>query len=404
MSLQTKHIYEFGPFRLDEAEHLLLRDGESVPLTPKAFDLLLALVEGYGRLHGKEELLKRVWPDTFVEEANLASNISQLRKALGDGENGLRYIETMPKRGYRFVANVKKVEDERAELTIQEQAGSQSAAAEGEQAANADEQIPARPVVKIDRLVTKVKRYQRGALTAVAVLILLGAVLAYFVLRQPLQPKALVFTPITNDGHTKIFSIFAGAYHPLVVGDKQIYFTEVGRQRRLTQVSIAGGETVVIPTEFAAPLVLDLSPTRTELLVASQTSALGEWPLWVVPVNGGLSRRLGVILGHGAAWRPDGKKIVYAYGSELYLVESDGTAAHKLVTLTSRPYSPRWSPDGSRLRFALLDSKTFSTSLWEVSADGGNLHQFLPGWKTRQPRCVVAIGRQMGNISSSNLQ
>jgi DNA-binding response OmpR family regulator len=97
MSLQTKHIYEFGSFRLDAAEHLLLRDGESVPLTPKAFDLLLALVERYGHLLEKEELLKKVWPDTFVEEANLASNISQLRKAMGDGENGQRF-ETVPKR------------------------------------------------------------------------------------------------------------------------------------------------------------------------------------------------------------------------------------------------------------------------------------------------------------------
>src|SRR5262245_20657778 len=103
MSLQTKHIYEFGLFRLDAAEHLLLRDGEAVQLTPKAFDLLLALVEGHGHLLEKEELLRKVWPDTFVEEANLASNISQLRKALGDGENGIRYIETAQKRGYRFV-------------------------------------------------------------------------------------------------------------------------------------------------------------------------------------------------------------------------------------------------------------------------------------------------------------
>src|SRR5262249_34704388 len=109
MSLQTKHIYEFGPFRLNEAEHLLLRDGEAVPLTPKAFDLLLALVERHGRLLEKEDLLKKVWPDTVVEEANLASNISQLRKALGDGENGHRYIETAPKRGYRFLAEVRKV-------------------------------------------------------------------------------------------------------------------------------------------------------------------------------------------------------------------------------------------------------------------------------------------------------
>jgi len=74
MDHPIKHLYEFGPFPLDAEERLLLRDGEVVPLTPKAFDLLLALVEQRGHLPGKEELLKTVWPDTFVEEANLASN------------------------------------------------------------------------------------------------------------------------------------------------------------------------------------------------------------------------------------------------------------------------------------------------------------------------------------------
>jgi Tol biopolymer transport system component/DNA-binding winged helix-turn-helix (wHTH) protein len=387
MNRQLRHVYEFGPFRLDAAERLLWRDGEVVPLQPKVFDLLLALLERHGRLVEKDELMKAVWPDTIVEEVNLANNISILRKTLS--ENGERFIETAPKRGYRFVASVKNVGDDRAELTIPEQNGSQSAAAEGEQAANADERIPARLAVKAESLARKIKRYQHGALIALAVLILLGAVLAYFVLRTPPRPKVLGFTPITNDGHPKDFPLIAArAFHPLVAGDKQLYFTEVvGGRRLLTQVSLADGETVVIPTEFAAPLVLDLSPNRTELLVASQTSALGEWPLWVVPVNGGPSRHVGSILCHGAAWAHDGKKIIYAYGSELYQIESDGTATRKLVTVSGRPYSPRWSPDGSRLRFALQDQKTFSTSLWEVSADGGNLRQFLPGWNTSASLC-----------------
>src|SRR5215510_12921831 len=108
MNRRSDHHYEFGPFRLDVAERLLLRDGESVPLTPKSFDLLLALVGHHGHLLEKDELMKLVWPDTFVEETNLASNISLIRKALGDGENGQRYIETAPKRGYRFVATVRE--------------------------------------------------------------------------------------------------------------------------------------------------------------------------------------------------------------------------------------------------------------------------------------------------------
>src|SRR5262249_14318296 len=110
-SMSNCDHYEFGPFRLDARERLLLREGESVPLTPKAFELLLALVEHHGHLLEKEELLRLVWPETFVEEANLSYNISLIRRALGGGENGERYIETVPKRGYRFVASVREQEE-----------------------------------------------------------------------------------------------------------------------------------------------------------------------------------------------------------------------------------------------------------------------------------------------------
>jgi DNA-binding winged helix-turn-helix (wHTH) protein len=108
MVRQPAFLYEFGPFRLDVAERLLSRDGEAVPLSPKAFDLLLALVERQGRLLEKTELLKLVWPDTYVEEANLSYNISLIRKALGDDAEGRQFIETVPKHGYRFIAEVRR--------------------------------------------------------------------------------------------------------------------------------------------------------------------------------------------------------------------------------------------------------------------------------------------------------
>jgi eukaryotic-like serine/threonine-protein kinase len=97
---------EFGPFSIDLAERLLRRDGQPVPLTPKAFDVLAALLEQPGRLIAKEELLQKVWPDTFVEESNLAYNVFALRKALGDTADNGQYIETVAKRGYRFTAPV----------------------------------------------------------------------------------------------------------------------------------------------------------------------------------------------------------------------------------------------------------------------------------------------------------
>jgi DNA-binding winged helix-turn-helix (wHTH) protein/TolB-like protein/tetratricopeptide (TPR) repeat protein len=103
---EGKHFYEFGPFRLDPSERSLLRDGKAVPLTPKAFELLVLLVENPGHLLKKDELIERVWPNTFVEEANLAQNVSALRKALDVKNGGAQYIETVPKGGYRFIGTV----------------------------------------------------------------------------------------------------------------------------------------------------------------------------------------------------------------------------------------------------------------------------------------------------------
>ena len=99
----SRHVYAFGPYRLDQPEHRLLRDEQTIPLSPKAFDLLVALVSRAGHLVSKEQLLQEVWPGTFVEEANLSYTVSLLRKALGDEREPYRYVETVPKRGYRFI-------------------------------------------------------------------------------------------------------------------------------------------------------------------------------------------------------------------------------------------------------------------------------------------------------------
>jgi DNA-binding winged helix-turn-helix (wHTH) protein/TolB-like protein/cytochrome c-type biogenesis protein CcmH/NrfG len=118
MEVQTKRLYEFGPFHLDAGERLLLRDSQPVPLTPKAFDTLLLLVENSGHLVEKADLLRAVWPDTAVEENNLNRSIYVLRKALGEAD-GAKYIETVPKSGYRFVMGVVEVQADAADLIVE---------------------------------------------------------------------------------------------------------------------------------------------------------------------------------------------------------------------------------------------------------------------------------------------
>src|SRR5690242_1457967 len=145
MMKPAKRLFEFGPYRVDAADRLLLKEGKVVPLPPKVFDILLAFVERSGRVLDKDELMQEVWPDTFVEEGNLARNVSTLRRVLGDGEDGHQYIETIPRRGYRFVAKVKELSDgtlilrERSSVIIEQEE-------EGEPVATDDPAETATPV------------------------------------------------------------------------------------------------------------------------------------------------------------------------------------------------------------------------------------------------------------------
>ena len=113
MSKQIKQFYEFGPFRIDPSQRVLFREGKPVALPPKIFETLLVLVERSGQIVEKEKLIEEVWPETVVEENNLTQYISALRKTLGDDRHEHRYIETIPRRGYRFAAEVREVKMKR---------------------------------------------------------------------------------------------------------------------------------------------------------------------------------------------------------------------------------------------------------------------------------------------------
>src|SRR5438445_11762735 len=175
MSSQTTRIYEFGAFRLEVHDGLLLRDGRTLPLPQKAFEMLLALVERNGHVVAKDELMHRLWPDTFVEENNLTHYISLLRKTLSDGANGHGLIETVPKRGYRCVAQVRALYDGGAEVIVTERTRARLVIREEIEETDADTQalVVAAKTQPLTHAVLTSRRRLTSSTMAVAVVIAL---------------------------------------------------------------------------------------------------------------------------------------------------------------------------------------------------------------------------------------
>ena len=125
MATGPKILYEFGPFRVDPEKQVLLRENQPVAITPKTFETLLILVRHSREAVSKDDVMKELWPDSFVEEANLSQNIFMLRKALGESPEDRRYIVTLPGKGYRFVAEVREVAQNGGDVVIASRSRSQ---------------------------------------------------------------------------------------------------------------------------------------------------------------------------------------------------------------------------------------------------------------------------------------
>ena len=215
--------------------------------------------------------------------------------------------------------------------------------------------------------------------------VLAAAVAFYFATRPLPPPRVLGATQITNDRCDK-FAAFSS--FPLVTDGLRVYFTEsAGSGSTIAQVSAAGGETAPLPTSFSQPSLWDISPNRSELLIGPNDNPFLESRAEVLPLPTGSPRRLGDFEAHDATWFPDGQRITYAKGNELYLCKSDGTESRKLAAAPGVVTWPRWSPDGRAVRFTVADSKTGANSLWESGSDGAGLHALLPGWNSAPNEC-----------------
>jgi YD repeat-containing protein len=424
MKQSDKHLYEFGPFRLDPGERLLLRDGQHVPLTPKAFETLLILVENCGHVINKDELLKKVWPDTFVEEVNLAKNVSYLRKVLG-GEQAAQYIETIPKRGYRFVASVKDVCDERAGLMWAPPAAAHANDVKEVETGDYDlGSEPRKETIESERhpLPAKPRASRRGPRSWMAAWPALGLLLVVGI-------WALVFRSARESPNPPLkivpFTSFPGretqaAFSP---DGNQIAFVWGGGKGDNPDIYvklIGAGHPLRLTTHPAADSHPVWSPDGRYIAFFRQTTESSGY--YLIPALGGTERKVSDVFpyrmtfqGSTQYYSPDGKFLAVPDKNSqeepfsLHLVSIE-TGEKQKVTAPSAGTAgdtyPAFSPDGKTLAF-LRSSSRATTDLYLLSLDGGaprrltfdNTSILGLAW-TSDGREIVLASRRGGSIYS----
>jgi serine/threonine protein kinase/Tol biopolymer transport system component len=218
----------------------------------------------------------------------------------------------------------------------------------------------------------KAKRRWPWAVAALTAVIAVAAVLWWLRSSLPL-PRLVGVTHITSDRLAK--------NAPMFTDGVRIYFGEISAERFvLSQVATTGGEVAAVSTPLLNANAIDISPDHSQLLVGSFVGTEREAPFWVVPLPAGSPRRLADVIAHDGAYSPDGRQLLFANGKSLFLAKSDGSEPRKLLTSSGFPFSPRFSPDGARIRFTELDIQQNTSSLWEAKADGTGLHAVLAGW------------------------
>jgi eukaryotic-like serine/threonine-protein kinase len=213
--------------------------------------------------------------------------------------------------------------------------------------------------------------------TAAAAVLLLAAVAIWFSMPVPL-PKVTGSTQLTNGSNPCC---------PMVTDGFRLYFRTNGPEGpALAQISVSGGEVSKLPVSIPHPVIHDISPDRSQLLITTYDSPNA--PFWNLPLPAGSPRRIGDVEGNWANWAPDGKHLLFARGSNLYIAAGDGSEVRKIASVVQGiPVHLRFSPDGFRIRFSDWDREAHIQTLWEVRADGSDLHQLLPGWRNPPNEC-----------------
>jgi len=358
----------FGLFVADLETGELWKATRRIHLQTQPFKVLEILLEHPGEVVNHEDLQSRVWdPGTNVDfDRALAGAINKIRDALGDSAENPRFVETLAKRGYRFIAPVQaaagsELQDGTAEAAIAELSG--MAAGEGHSPEHSTgSSAPARPQAwrRISFIVSAV-------FGSLAVAFLLGWQLSAWPgsgVSSPVRVEQLTFDSPISPGPPNVENLPS----LIVAGNRVLTSILVNGKPQLASISMNSGEIqrISLPQELVSTVPLDVSRDGTRLLVLSRISSSSEQPLWVVPTDGGSALRVGGVLAHDATWMPDGRRILYASGSDLSVISSDGGGETHLTTLPGRAFWLRWSPDGLLLRFTMIDPQRHTTMLWEM--------------------------------------
>ncbi|MBA3439823.1 MAG: PD40 domain-containing protein [Pyrinomonadaceae bacterium] len=395
MSTEVQACYVFGSFRLDPVARCLLRDGAPLALPAKAYEVLLLLVERSGQIVEKDEFLQKVWADTFVEEGSLTVSISQLRKMLGTDAAGRKYIETIPRRGYRFVAPVEKViaaatPDEAAEnclssaamldggaespvlaphdsgeLAIEgfaEHAGGSTEASNGHAlSAPLTATNPIAHQANAEQVISTPKDHRQVALLALAVIGIAGIVFGLYRFvagnKSPMPFQTMQVMRLTNTGKNNVAAISPdGRYF--------VYIANNAGRRSLWVKQIAIDSSVqVADLEERECRWLTFSQDGDYIYYVAREKNTTVGVLYQVPVLGGSSKKIAVDVDSAVAFSPDGERLAFIRRSPfqredvMIVANVDGTAEQKLITHQYPNFlyisgGLAWSPDNRTIVFS----------------------------------------------------
>ena len=369
-------VSRFGPFEVDLETPELRRAGVPVRIQKLPLQLLSLLLERPGHVVTRQELQKRLWPaDTFVDfENGLNTAIKKLREALGDEREHPHFIETVPRQGYRFVANVERRDGN----------GTAAVVAPGEAILPGARELPRKLEGQKgdERAGGRSFRWERRAVAGAA---LAGAVLAVW-----------WFNPLPAPGVTQIDQITVSSrvdtpVKPVSDGTHIFYLERDGGHWNLMRTALGGGDgqRVEIPGNNA--VAMDIAPEKSLVLLGTFEKRGDENQLWTMPVQGGAATPVGNITTSGAAFSPDGGSIAFTHGTSIWMMDSDGSHARKLADVAGGPSWIVWARDGLRLRFTLASRTARDvTSIWEISRDGSGLRQVLADWRPAAWKCCGA--------------